>query len=181
MAERPEAGEWESMPVVGRIARAHGNRGHVIINPTTDFPDERFAVGRVLYLRRHGSVEPVTVTASRLHRGRPIVGLSGVASMNAAEELAGLELRVPEAALLALPADTFYHHDLVGCDVVTVGGEPVGCVVAVEGPLGGGRLVVAGRRGEILIPLAGDICVGVDVARHRIDVDPPPGLLDLNG
>jgi ribosomal 30S subunit maturation factor RimM len=43
------------------------------------------------------------------------------------------------------------------------------------------RLVVAGENGEVLIPLVADICVAVDVARRRIVVDPPEGLLELNG
>jgi deoxyhypusine synthase len=33
------------MVVVGRIARAHGNRGQVIVDPVTDFPEERFKAG----------------------------------------------------------------------------------------------------------------------------------------
>ena len=34
--------------LVGRVARAHGNKGQVIVNPETDFPDERFRVGGTL-------------------------------------------------------------------------------------------------------------------------------------
>ena len=37
--------EWDEMALVGRIARTHGNRGHVIVNPETDFPEHRFQVG----------------------------------------------------------------------------------------------------------------------------------------
>jgi ribosomal 30S subunit maturation factor RimM len=50
----------------------------------------------------------------------------------------------------------------------------------VEGGRGGSRLVVDGDRGEILVPFAVDICVSVDVAAKRIQIDPPDGLLDLN-
>ena len=39
---------WDEMAVVGRIARAHGIRGQVIVNPETDFPDERFQPGAEL-------------------------------------------------------------------------------------------------------------------------------------
>ena len=50
----------------------------------------------------------------------------------------------------------------------------------MEGTLSGSRLIVAGARGEILIPLASEICTGIDVIARRIVVDPPEGLLDLN-
>jgi 16S rRNA processing protein RimM len=64
--------------------------------------------------------------------------------------------------------------------VVTVGGEAVGTVEGVEGTIGGSRLVVAGAKGEILIPMATDICRTIDVAGKKIVIAPPEGLLDLN-
>ena len=41
-------------------------------------------------------------------------------------------------------------------------------------------LVVDAKQGEILIPLAQEICVKVDTVARRIDVVLPEGLLDLN-
>ena len=115
--------DWDDMVLVGRIARAHGNRGQVIVDPATDFPEERFKAGSVLHIRRGDTIEPVTVETVRFHRGRPIIGLAGIDTMNAAEALAGIELRVGVDALQPLPAGSFYHHDLIGCAVVTPGGE----------------------------------------------------------
>lgn len=171
---------WEEMAVVGRIARAHGNRGQVIVNLDTDFPEKRFRPGAELFTKRGGAVETLTVTAARFQRGRPVVGISGVDTMDAAERLAGLELRIPAERLAALPAGTFYRHDLVGCRVETGGGAPVGVVEGVEGTLEGSRLVVAGATGKILIPLVVAICTTIDVDAKRIVIDPPEGLLDLN-
>ncbi len=121
------------MAVVGRIARAHGIRGQVVVNPETDFPDERFKPGAELFVERGGRVEPLTLTTVRFHRDRPVIGIEGVATMDEAETLAGLELRVPVERLAALPADTFYHHDLIGCQVEMTDGRPVGIVQGVEG------------------------------------------------
>lgn len=168
------------MALVGRIARAHGNRGQVIIDPATDFPEERFKAGSVLHIRRGDATERVTVASVRFHRGRPIIGLAGIETMDAAEALAGSELRIDVDALQALPAGSYYHHDLVGCQVETPRGEHVGRVSAVEGDAAGSRLVVESRGGEVLIPIAEGICLEIDVARRRIVVEPPDGLLDLN-
>ena len=74
----------------------------------------------------------------------------------------------------------FYHRDLIGCAVVTEGGESIGEVTAVEGDAHATRLVVRSRRNEVLIPLADEICT-VDLEAKRITVRPPEGLLELNG
>jgi 16S rRNA processing protein RimM len=172
--------EWDACAVVGRVARAHGNRGQVIVNPETDFVEERFRVGAELLARREGRVDQLRVTAMRVHQGRPVVAIEGVDTMNDAEAMAGLELRVPVSALAALPPGMFYRHDLVGCRVETTAGATVGEVTSVEGELGTSRLVVAAAGGDALIPLADAICVAIDIAARRIVVDPPEGLLELN-
>jgi 16S rRNA processing protein RimM len=168
------------MAVVGRIARAHGIRGQVIVNPETDFPDERFKPGAELFVERGGRVEPLTLTTVRFHRDRPVIGIEGVATMDDAETLAGLELRVPVERLAALPADTFYHHDLIGCQVEMKDGRTVGTVSGVEGAMGGSRLIVDGKRGEVQIPLVAAICTLVDPAAKRIVIDPPDGLIEMS-
>lgn len=172
--------EWDEMALVGRIARAHGNRGQVIVDSHTDFPEERFKPGSVLHVRKGEATESLTIESVRFHRGRPIIGLAGVDTMDAAEALAGRELRVRPETLQSLPAGSFYHHDLIDCSVVTSDGALIGRVTSVEGNSAGSRLVVQGRAGEILIPLAEGICVEVDVAGRKIVVAPPEGLLELN-
>jgi len=168
------------MAVVGQIARAHGNRGQVILNAETDFPGERFQPGAELFVERGGVVQRLTITTLRFQRDRPVVGIAGVETMNDAEALAGCELRVPADRLAALPDGTFYRHDLVGCRVETSGGEPVGVVQGVEGTLDRSRLVIEGARGEVLVPLVPEICTTIDVPGRRIVIEPPDGLLDLN-
>jgi 16S rRNA processing protein RimM len=172
--------QWNTMALVGRIARAHGIRGQVIVNPDTDFPEERFRPGAELFIERDGAIEPLRVTSARFHRERPVIGLEGIATMNDAEALAGRELRVPVDRLATLPPQTYYRHDLIGCAVDTADGRHIGAVADVEGTLSGSRLVVEGARGEILIPLVADICREIDTAAKRIVIEPPDGLLDLN-
>jgi 16S rRNA processing protein RimM len=172
--------DWDAMATVGRIARAHGNRGQVIVNLDTDFPAERFRVGAELFVKRGQAPEPLLVSSVRFQNDRPVIALEGVATMDAAEALAGLELRVPADRLMALPAGHYYHHDLIGCRVETRSGDAIGVVKEVDASFGGARLVVDGERGEILIPLVADICPTIDVAGKRVVVAAPEGLLELN-
>ena len=167
--------------LVGRIARAHGNRGQVIVNLDTDFPEARFAVGQVLHVGRGERFEPRKIESVRFQQGRPVIALEGIDSMNAAEALAGAELRIAAADMAPLPEGTFYHHDLVGCEVRDRGAHVIGRVTGVEGTMERSRLIVAGPGGkDVLIPLVADICVTVDPTARVIVIDPPEGLLDLN-
>jgi 16S rRNA processing protein RimM len=167
--------------LVGRVARAHGNRGQVIVNLDTDFPEARFAVGQVLQVGIAGRFEPRRIESVRFHQGRPVIALEGIDSMNAAEALAGADLKIPAADAAPLPEGTFYHHDLVGCEVRDRGAHVIGRVTGVEGTMERSRLVVETAGGkDVLIPMVADICVRVDPAARVIVIDPPEGLLDLN-
>ena len=104
----------------------------------------------------------------------------GFSTISEAERLTGAELRIPEAEQGPLPNGTYYHHQLIGCDVVTEAGEALGRVSAVQGDGQATRLVVTGPKADVMIPLAAPIC-DVDVAAKRIVVNPPAGLLDVNG
>lgn len=171
---------WDEMVLVGRIARPHGLRGQVIVNPETDFVEERFRTGAVLWTRSSRGDEQVTVTSARVQNGRPVIGFEGFSSIEDVERLAGLELRVAEEELQPLDKGMYYHHQLIGCAVETVAGERVGHVARVTGGAAGSMLEVDGPRGEVLVPLVAEICVEIDVEAKRILVDPPDGLLDVN-
>jgi 16S rRNA processing protein RimM len=171
---------WEDMVLVGRIARPHGLRGEVAVNPETDFVDDRFHTGATVWCRTARGIEALIVVTMRVHKGRPIVGFDGCAKIEDVERLVGAELRVPEASLRPLDEGSYYLHDLVGCMVETIDQRPVGTVVRVDGGARGSHLAVAGARGEVLIPLAQEICVEIDVRAKRIRIDPPEGLLDVN-
>jgi 16S rRNA processing protein RimM len=166
--------------LVGRVARAHGNRGQVIVNPETDFPDERFAVGTVLVVEQDGRRVERRIASVRFQQGRPVVALDGVETMNDAEALAGAELKVAAASLPALPGNTYYRHDLVGCEVKDTAGRTMGTVTDVQGPIERSLLVLGDGRDELMIPMVDGIIVDVDPRARVIIVELPDGLADLN-
>ena len=168
------------MVLVGRIARPHGVRGQVIVNPETDFVEDRFVSGATMWARSDRGEEALTISSARVQNGRPVIGFDGFTSIDDVERLAGLELRVPEDTLRTLGEGAYYQHQLVGCVVETAAGTRIGEVRRVDGGAGGSLLVVNGSRGEILIPFALHICVEVDIPARRIRIDPPEGLLELN-
>jgi len=168
----------QDLILVGRIARAHGNKGQVIVNPDTDFVEDRFAVGTILLVGERGM--PKRIVAARVQQGRPVLSLEGIETMDEAQALANAELKVPAESRAPLPENTFYRHELVGCAVQDTEGRLIGEVTAVEGPIEMSRLVVNAPHGEVLIPLVADICVEVNPGAKRVRVKAPEGLLELN-
>jgi len=167
--------------VVGRVGRPHGLRGEVTVDIRTDDPEERFRAGSRLATDPAGR-GPLTVAGSRWHSGRLLVRFAGYEDRDAAAGLRDTILAIDSEQLGPLddPAE-FYDHDLIGLQVVTVGGEPVGAVADVLHP-GQDLLVIegSGRRSgaEILVPFVAAIVPEVDVAGGRLVIDAPPGLLD---
>jgi 16S rRNA processing protein RimM len=171
---------WSDLITVGRIARPQGNRGQVIVAPDTDFAAARFQPGASLQILRDDRIESLTVVESREHSGRWVIGFEGIGSINDAETLRGLELRIPAEELQPLGAGAFYLHDLAGLRVETTAGALVGTVDHVQFAAGVALLVVAGDHGEVLVPLVDPICQRVDIAAGVIVIDPPSGLVEAN-
>lgn len=178
--DQPGELDWNAMATVGRIVRPHGNKGHVVVWPETDFGAERFGPGATVHCVRRGVPAALTIVASREHQGRWVVGFEGVTTIDGAEGYRGLELRIPAVRMQTLGEGIYYAHDLAGCAVETVDGIPVGRVESVMLGSGVPLLVIAASRGEVLVPLAEDICRRIDVAAKVIVIDPPDGLIDLN-
>jgi 16S rRNA processing protein RimM len=168
------------MVTVGRIVRPHGHKGAVVVQPQTDFAAARFREGAELSWMRGGSVGTVRIASGREFQGRWVVTLQGVDSMNDAETLRDLELRISAHALHPLEPGAHYVHDLEGCEVTTESGVRIGLVERVQFGAGQPLLVVGGAQGEILVPLVDTICRRIDPAAKRITVELPEGLLELN-
>lgn len=169
----------DDLILVGRVARAHGIRGQVIVNPDTDFAEQRFRTGQSLLVGPGDAPTSRQIRDVRFHQGRPVIRFEGVDTMDAADALAGAEIWVEAGERDPLPDYTFYRDDLVGCDVVDRGGGSVGTVTAVEGTMDRSYLIVHGSRGEVMIPLRVEM-VTIDLPAKRITVDPPAGLLEVN-
>jgi 16S rRNA processing protein RimM len=166
--------------VVGRIGRPHGLRGEVVVWVRTDDPDQRFAAGSALATDPAGR-GPLTVESVRWHSGRLLVRFAGCHDREAAQTLRGIVLVIDSDEIPRSDPEEFYDHELIGLQVVTVSGEPVGAVADVLHH-GQDLLVVAAagaRSGtQILVPFVAPLVPVVDIAAGRLVIDPPPGLLD---
>ena len=179
---------------VALIVRPHGVRGEVAAEILTDFPERLTKLKHATLW--NGIVAPRRLELNRCwlshsRGGQAIFHFATCNSVDDAKKLVGFEVRIPLTARAKLPDGSYYISDLVGCEVVETSGAKIGLVrdVDINGDnvQGTPLLVVdldaarsAASNHEILIPLAQDICVRVDLAARRIEAKLPEGLMDLN-
>lgn len=170
---------------VGRLTRAHGIRGELLVASLTDHPEDTFVPGVVLRLGDAAGREPdpaqapLRVESARVFKDGWLVGFAGLETRTDAEALRGRYL-LRAASELEPPAEgEVYRHELVGLEVVTADGRRVGVVRELYELSGADMLEVEGDGTRHLIPFRAEIVVRVDLDAGRIVVDPPPGLLDL--
>lgn len=190
---------------IARLLRARGNKGEVAAELLTDFPERLKGIREVYVGGVAGNAEPRAVALTNFwlnqnHPGQAVFHFAGCDSIDAAEKFRGLGIFLPIEQRVTLPAGQYFVSDLIGCSVFENPGAPpvvssspcslaevpalLGTVRDVqflgEGVAGTPLLEVETSSGEILIPLAEDVCTKIDTGARRIDVLLPTGLRDLN-
>lgn len=182
---RAESSDWVS---VVRFGRPRGLRGEIFGDVWN--PPETYAwLKRVWIRNREGGFlsegRPVEVIEARPFRGRLILRLAGIDSVDAARGLSGCEAVVPRSELPPLPEGEFYLSDLTGCAVFDRrSGARVGAVTGWQ-DFGGAVLLEmepegGAPAGPVWIPFTRSICVEIQPEMGRLVIDPPEGLLELN-
>jgi 16S rRNA processing protein RimM len=176
-----QTGDWV---ILARLRRPQGRKGEVSAEILTDFP-ERFEERRQLVLlAANGQGRSVELESHWLHKGGVVLKFAGVDSIDEAAKLRGLEVAIPRQERTKLDADSAYISDLIDCTLYNiVQGEPrsVGKIIDVdqestEVPL----LVIKQGKEELLIPFAKAYLRKLALADHRIEMELPEGLLQIN-
>ncbi|MDE2281716.1 MAG: 16S rRNA processing protein RimM [Actinomycetales bacterium] len=155
----------ERLLEVGRIIKAHGLRGQLLVDFWTDRA-ERWAPGAVLTTSRG----PLTVRAAARHQDRFLVSFEGVDSREDAEAWRATLLLAPRVE--DEDDDAIWIDDLYGATVYDASGTARGVVVDVEANPASDLLVLDSGT---LVPLT---FVTSLLANERIDVDAPDGLFE---
>lgn len=169
----------EPLVTIARIRRFWGNRGEVIADLHTDFP-ERFESVTDVWLRNAcGETRRERIESFRFHKGGVVLKFAGLDDIGSAEVLAGFEIVVPASERVPLQQPAVYQSELAGCIVIEQGRE-IGIVRHLDPAVGTPVLVVDTPEGELLVPFAEDICRRVDLKARCIEVSLPEGLRELN-
>src|SRR5262249_22475486 len=173
------ATSYADVVTIGVVVKPQGRKGEVLVAPLSDRPGRFESLVRVFVpVPGSATARPIAVTDRWPHKGRVVLKLEGVDSIDEAERYRGVELRIGEDELAALPAGSYYHHQLKGLKVEDPEGRPLGTVADVlvtggEAPV----LVVRGGQGELMIPLADAFVRAVDLEHGRL-VSVKPELVD---
>lgn len=167
---------------VGRVVKAHGVTGELVVDIRTDDPELRFEPGAKLHARKAGKPQrDYVVEAARPHGARLLVRLAGVGDRDGADALRGSIFVVDSADLPPITEpDTYYDHQLEGLQVRTGAGEEIGAVTEVLHTAAGELLAIKRTDGrELLVPFVTAFVPLVSLEDQLVEIDPPDGLLDL--
>jgi 16S rRNA processing protein RimM len=167
----------ETLIALGDIVNTHATHGEVRVRPFN--PDTTTLVpGSTVVLRNGVQHQERRIRTLRPHKNFLLVTLEGCDSMDAAEELIGWEICLPETDLPPAGPDEIYHYQLVGMTVRTTLGAEVGTVAEVLSLASNDVCVVRADGREHLIPLIADVVKEIDREQRRLIIEPMPGLLD---
>ncbi|WP_298912746.1 ribosome maturation factor RimM [uncultured Nostoc sp.] len=183
----PKSDDWLE---IGKIVAPQGLSGELRVYPVSDFP-ERFEVPGKRWLLRSGDTEPqpIELLTGRYisNKNLYVLKLAGVENCDQAEALRGCKLMVPASDRPQLGEDEYHVLDLIGLEVfMQASGELVGTVVDII-PAGNDLLEVKlhesfatdKKQKTVLIPFVEAIAPVVDLPSGRIEITPPPGLLEI--
>ncbi len=174
MTDRDEA-EWAT---IGQVVAPFGLRGELKVYLLTDVPN-RFAQLETIYLGPDHT--PCRIVGVRPFKGEMILlRLQGVEDPTAADAMRRVALQIPLSQLAKLPPDSYYHHEILGLQVITLKGQVVGKIVDIIETGGNDVYVIRGDGGgkDILIPAIKDVVKQVDLISQMMYIDPIQGLLD---
>jgi 16S rRNA processing protein RimM len=169
--------ELPDFVLVGRIVRPHGLAGEVVVESESHV-EERFDPGATMRLggARGRRVE---VVDSRPFGDRLLVRFAGFADRTSVEGLRGLELVIERGEVPAAPQGSFYYFELIGCACFDRKLGELGSVRALHEDGGGTLLEVERGERRLLVPFVEAFVLKIDIASRRIDLDLPPGLVDV--
>jgi 16S rRNA processing protein RimM len=159
---------------VGKLRRAHGVRGEILMEVYTDFP-ERLLPGIALYFGDEAS--PLELLKCRPHHGGLLLTFDGYTTPEAVGMLRNQVLYVKSDDRPPLEDGEYYHHQLIGLTVISDGGEVIGLVSEILETGASDVLVVQPELGAaVLIPIRDEFVRQVDLQQRTLTVHLIPGM-----
>jgi 16S rRNA processing protein RimM len=162
---------------VGRIIGAHGIKGEVVIQASTERPEDVAAYGPLCDAEGR---QAVLIESARATGKGVVARLAGITDRNAAEALKGTDLYVPRDRLPAAAEGEYYVSDLIGLEACDPSGMSIGRVVDVPNYGAGDLLEIDPGNGRptLLVTITETTVPEIDVAAHRIVVVMPGEVED---
>jgi 16S rRNA processing protein RimM len=159
---------------VARVLKAWGMHGELKLQVLTDFPEK---LGRLKRVYLGDEAVPHDVARFHSHGDDWLMQLADVRDRDTAEMLRGQLVQIAREEAIPLEAGQFYEHQVIGLNVLTTDGEPLGQVVQVLATGANDVYVVQGPRGQVLLPARAEVVRAIDLDAGTMTVRLLPGLL----
>jgi len=174
----PSAGEPVVYLAVGTLRRSHGIRGDLLMDVMTDFP-ERLKPGTFVFLGE--KKQPLKITRRRSHNDGLILGFEGISSAEQTTKYRAQLVYVQADDRPQLPDGEYYHHQVLGLQVVVEDGAVLGVISEIIITGANDVYVVSAddpQKKDILIPAIQQVILDVDLEKKIMRVHLLPGLVD---
>ena len=165
---------------VGKIVNTHSLKGEVKVISSTDFEEERFKKGsKLLITRGNQLIREVVVQSYRNHKNFLLVKFEGIDSVEEAEKLKNLQIKIDSTEVGELEENEFYFHEIIGCEVFDENDKNLGEIIDILTPGANDVWVIKGENGkEILIPYIEDVVKKIDITSKKVNIEVMEGLID---
>lgn len=165
---------------VGKIVNTHSLKGEVKVISSTDFEEERFKKGsKLLITRGNQLIREVVVQSYRNHKNFLLVKFEGIDSVEEAEKLKNLQIKIDSDEVGELEENEFYFHQIIGCEVFDENDRNLGEIIDILTPGANDVWVIKGEEGkEILIPYIEDVVKQIDITNKKVNIEVMEGLID---
>ena len=165
---------------VGKIVNTHSLKGEVKVISSTDFEEQRFEKGSELLITRGNQViKEVVVESYRTHKNNLLVKFVGIDSIEEAEKLKNLQIKIDSDNIGELEENEFYFHEIIGCEVFDENGKSLGEISEILTPGANDAWVIKSQNGKaILIAYIEHVVMKIDVENKKIDIEVMEGLID---
>ena len=177
-----------AVALVGRVRRAHGLKGELLVSLMTDAPDAIFAPGARLFVGTPdgdlaldaGRPEPraLVVTGTRDFKDGLLVTFDGIGDRTEAERWGGRTLLVPVAELHEPAEGELWLHELPGFRAVDPVGATIGAIENYYELPQGILLEIRTARGLRDVPFNDVFVKSFDRVARVMTLDVPEGLLE---
>lgn len=174
----PSTGEPVIYLAVGTLRRSHGIRGDLLMDVMTDFPD-RLKPGTIVYLG--DQKKPIKITRRRPHNEGIIFGFDGISNAEQAAKYRPMTVYVLAVDRPTLPEGEYYHHQILGLNVVDENGTALGTITEIIETGANDVYVVSSQnqtKQDILIPAIKQVLLDVNLESKTMRVHLLPGLVE---
>ena len=157
---------------IGKILGTHGLKGELKVRSYSDFSDQRFVVGNVIYIDQN----PFVIQTVRMHKGNYLVSFKDMQDINLVEKYIGLYVYGLKDDI-ELDEGEYFYEDLIGCDVYNYQNY-LGKVIKISNNGAHDILVIKTNEKKISIPYVDAFIKNEDIDNQRIDVELIKGFVD---